>query len=345
MKIAILGAGFAGLATASYLLLHSHGRATIDVFDPHPIGGGVSGLSAGLLHPFTGKRAEKIWNANKLLLANHNLLTEASRALGRSVILSKGILRPAVLESQIQYFKVTAEKYPRETQWLDQKACMQKVSGLTVPEAGGGLYIHDGLTIDVKSYLEGLWQMGLRFGLQYLQKGLSEEEEFKKYDKVVFGIGMGVKHFPFLSHLQVYPVKGQMIKLKWPENTPPLPFSLVSEGYIVMDKEGKTCMAGATFERKFFDEKPDISFAAPFIKEKIVSFFPALKDAQVLECRAGVRAACQNSLFPLVGKVSDKYWYVTGLGSKGLLFHGFIGDILAKAILNNDPSLIPDEMS
>lgn len=337
MKIAILGAGFAGLGTAYHLLNLSKGTVAIDLFDPNPIGGGTSGLSAGLLYSFPGKWGEKVKKGDQLLEETHRLLTEASRGLNQSVVLSKGILRPAVTDQQIESFLKTANTHKNETEWWDSKKCLAKVPGLIMPQNGGALYIKDGVTINVKAYMQGLWQMSLRFGLHFHQTFFTEEAHFANYDQVVFASGMGVKLVQ--RHLPLTPVKGQILRIKWPENLPPLPFSLISEGFIVMEEGNKTCLVGSTFERSFRNEDPDLTTALPLIQEKISLFFPSIMQSEILECKAGIRASSIHHQ-PLLGKFLDKYWYITGLGSKGLLYHGYFGNRLAEAILNNDPRLL-----
>jgi len=40
----------------------------------------------------------------------------------------------------------------------------------------------------------------------------------------------------------------------------------------------------------------------------------------------------------------DMYAYIyTGLGSRGLIHHSILGELLAKAIMSNDASLLPPE--
>ncbi len=59
MKIAIIGAGFAGLAGAYYLSEHFQ----VTLFDLKGIGGGASGISSGLLHPYPGEKGRRSWHA------------------------------------------------------------------------------------------------------------------------------------------------------------------------------------------------------------------------------------------------------------------------------------------
>ena len=54
-KLAVIGAGFAGLAVAWHLLAAATPSKPlhVEVFDVHGIAGGASGAAAGLLHPFS----------------------------------------------------------------------------------------------------------------------------------------------------------------------------------------------------------------------------------------------------------------------------------------------------
>ncbi|XP_020259130.1 uncharacterized protein LOC109835575 [Asparagus officinalis] len=61
-KYAVLGAGFAGLSVAWHLLKHcpKESHMHIDIYDEVGIGGGASGASGGLLHPYSPK-AKVLW--------------------------------------------------------------------------------------------------------------------------------------------------------------------------------------------------------------------------------------------------------------------------------------------
>ncbi len=111
-----------------------------------------------------------------------------------------------------------------------------------------------------------------------------------------------------------------------------------------MGKDLATCVAGATFEREFSSEEPDAEVALAQIRKKIVPFFPEIENFELVQVKAGVRAANKHTHQPLVGRMTERFWFITGLGSKGLLNHGYLGDLLAQAILGNDSGVLPKEL-
>ena len=54
-RYAIIGGGFAGVATAWHLLAHASTPISVHLFDGAGIAGGASGAAAGLLHPYSPK--------------------------------------------------------------------------------------------------------------------------------------------------------------------------------------------------------------------------------------------------------------------------------------------------
>lgn len=344
MRIAIVGAGFSGLATAWYLLSHSQAGVSIDLYDPRPIGGGVSGLSSGLLHLYAGKQARRAPDAEKKMDAIHQLFGEASRAIGKRIVLSKGILRPAITPQQIADFSKAQAEHHEETEWWVKERCEAAVDGLKIPLAeGGGLFIPQGLTIDVPTYLEGLWKAIALFGTQHHQREINNESELNRYERVIFTLGGAITHFPLFSSLPVERIKGQVLKLRLPSRLKTLPFSVISEGYLALTPDPHVVMAGATFEREFRSEGPDIDIAVPEIRKKIAPFFP-IEECEMVGCEAGVRGASKHTHQPLMGQLTERVWFLTGLGGKGLLYHAYLGDLLAQAVLKGDASLLPRQM-
>ncbi len=342
MRVAILGAGFAGLSVAYFLIHYKKGAVSIDLYDPEPIGGGVSGLSSGLLHTYPGREARSSWRAEYCLKDTHRLITVASQGVDQSVIISKGILRPALTELQQTAFKACSEKHS-DTEWWDQKRCVDEVPGLYLPEQSGGLYIKDGLTIDVQTYLQGLWQSLAKFGVQHHQSAMIKKSDLERYDQVLVAMGPTSKNIPSLENLPLTPIKGQILELEWPEGAVPPKMSLISNKHLVMSRDQKRCIVGATFERDFDSTQADQEKAASEILPNITSFFPALEKAKILDCRAGFRAGTQSHL-PLVGQASEKLYFFTGLGSKGLLYHAWVGKRMARAMISKSIAHLPSDI-
>jgi glycine/D-amino acid oxidase-like deaminating enzyme len=83
---------------------------------------------------------------------------------------------------------------------------------------------------------------------------------------------------------------------------------------------------------------------------KVSTFYPAAASAEVLASTVGVRVIRDRSKWgriPLAGRLAavENCWVVAALGARGLIHHALIGQWLAAAVLHNDESLIPTELS
>ena len=70
-KIAVVGAGFSGLATCYHLLKH---RGIVTLFDEKEIGGGASGIASGLLHSYPGETERLFWRGEEGMRETRHLL-------------------------------------------------------------------------------------------------------------------------------------------------------------------------------------------------------------------------------------------------------------------------------
>ncbi len=149
MKTAIVGAGYAGLATAWHLLQN---KEDVTVFDG---GEGASHVSTGLLHPAPGRRAVPTWRAEEGMKASIELLEIASQE--RRVFEQTGILRIATTEEQKKDF------------------------------GGNTLWMPEGITVYSRLYLEGLRRAcsKARFERQWIR----DLQELKDFDRIVLTTG------------------------------------------------------------------------------------------------------------------------------------------------------------
>lgn len=329
MRIALIGIGLSGLATGWFLLKNfSMGENfALTFFDSAGIGGGTSGMAAGLLHPFVGASAKLNRHGLEGYSATKKLLDLASEKLGKPVFNPCGLLRLAITERQKHEYRLSAESN-QELIWQVAEETQKKIPSMGFHP---GIFNKNSITVDCPLYLEGLWRACQERGATFEKRSIDSLDELKDFDHIVLAAGALVNKLLPASPLPITAVKGQVIELAWPKDLPPLPFALSSQAYLLMDKEKNSCIAGATYERNFDSALSDISYASKDIMPKAAALIPALKDVSILSCKAGVRASTPDHM-PIVQKVGSKCWVITGMGSKGLLYHALYGEQLAAMI-------------
>lgn len=314
MKIAVIGAGLAGLGVSWHLSQAPCCQVTL--FDPKGIGGGASGVSTGLLHPFPGKRALRSWGAVEGMQATSALIAISEKALGRPVAEATGIFRPAVTLQQREDFS--------ERGGIDSDAIWQEH-----PKFGPGLWIPSGRTIYSCLYLEGLWKACKALGAVFLPEAISSLSDLGEFDMTI--LTAGFETLTFAPHLPLQVTKGQTLLCRWPER---LPFSLVSQGHITPTDDSSLCQIGSTYEHGFTSLDPDPSVISELLG-KAAKFYPQAKEFEVVEVRAGARISRPKGYRPIVEKLDAKTWVFTGLGSRGMLYHSWLGKEISDAVQGN----------
>jgi glycine/D-amino acid oxidase-like deaminating enzyme len=332
-RIAVIGCGFAGLATAWHLL-NKNPNLEITLFDKKGIGSGASGIATGLLHPFMGRKANLSWRGLEGISSTIELLRISEEALGKSPILSKGLLRPCYYDEQKDYFQQTADS--SQCSWFST----EKIKDLLPDFAPslGGLWIPEGFTISCSSYLQGLWKACEALGATLNIKETPNLTALKEYCHVV--VACGDSSFNFLNLPITFDlVKGHLLTFSLEDNSFSLPFSIVGKKYFVMDTTGKKLHLGASFERNFDSKEPSLEIAKTLNLEEGIKMLPCLKDFPILGCKAGIRLMISGRL-PIAGKVAPKTWVITGFGAKGLLYHSWCAKQLAHSLINDSPDFL-----
>jgi glycine/D-amino acid oxidase-like deaminating enzyme len=331
MDIAIIGAGFCGLAVAWHLVNHvpAFPHLNIHVFDHQEIGHGTSGIAAGLLHPFVGAHAKLNFRGLEGIQATHKLLQVAAQTLNRPVTSPhKGILRLAMTEDQSDDFRLSAERYPQEVQWLGAQACQELAPGCGFAP---GLWIKEGLSVYSSLYLQGLWQACAQQGVKFEKRRIQSLEELHDFDITIVTAGAESQRLPECRDLKLKSVKGQLLEFSWPEGVPPLSCALNSHAYLLMGPTNRTCLVGATYEKEYSDAEVDVEFAKQDILPKAYQLFPPLQEATLLNCYVGIRAVTPQHL-PFIKRLTDSQWVLTGMGSKGLLYHALFAQELVHQL-------------
>lgn len=322
-KIAIVGAGFAGLAVCYHLLENFPCEVTL--FDPAGIGGGASSVSTGLLHPFPGRLALRSWLSAEGMQATNELLNVSEKALGKSVALRTGAYRIAVIPAQVKAFAARARDNP-EAIWIDNVREL-------IPQAidASGLWIPSGVTVFSKLYLEGLGNACLAKGAILERKSIHSLKDLEGYDATVLCTGAGTMQFPECEGLRLEPIKGQTLLCKWAE---PIPCSLIGLGHISPTEDPALCQVGSTYERDYASLAPTAKSTSNLL-ELVGAFYPSAKGFEVVAEKTGVRMTVRNEYRPIVQQIAPKAWVFTALGSRGLLYHAVLGRQLALAVKNS----------
>jgi glycine/D-amino acid oxidase-like deaminating enzyme len=286
--IAIIGAGFAGLAAAYFLSKYFQ----VTLFDQKGIGGGASGISSGLLHPYPGEKGRRSWHADEAMAATRELLKIAEVELGKPVAHYGGILKVG--------------------QCVDPGDDIEPLDTHT-------FLIKSGITVFPELYVEGLWRACQKRNVKLVLQKIESLKTLKEFDQIILAAGAGIRYFPECRDLKINFVKGQLLTCLLEK---PLERSISSKRYMALTPSESTYHLGATYERDFTDDAPCIETACALLKP----------ETQVLDCRAAIRVTNPAHYFPILSQLNPTTWVMTALGSRGLLYHAYLAKLLVQKI-------------
>lgn len=310
-KVAVVGAGFSGLALCWFLLEKG---CQVDLYDQKGVGCGASGVAAGLVHPYAGEQLRRSWEADVALEETRKLLGAAQAFSKDPVADFSGLLR-LVDAKQAGILEEHARTY-----------------GDVVKLSEHQFLITSGIAVYSTAYLNALYAACTAKGLTLHLQKVESFASLDSYDLSFFAIGGGIFQFSGIESLKLKPVRGQALLCKWPCHLPKLERALLGKGYIVPVPGGDVYL-GSTYERGSLEESPDLAFALEELRHKAKTLVPAWDPLTVRECRAGIRVAKVGHYAPLGVKVGDKAFVLTGMGSRGLLYHAYAAQKLVMEAL------------
>jgi tRNA 5-methylaminomethyl-2-thiouridine biosynthesis bifunctional protein len=242
-RIAVVGAGLAGLSTA--VALHERGLG-VTVFDPHGPGGHASGNPAALLTPHLSA-GDALHNALTLngIRATHALLHAACNGHGQDIVLAEGVEHRGITRHAARRLARLAASDPALTGGLFSV----RVAGVEAPV----LFYPDGLGIDLGGLCRRL-AAGVDLRRRHVvsidpgaeRVALETREGVDAFDAVV--IATGSSEAPLIPG-QPRPsiVGGQMTRIRTP--LPALGrVALSGRGYCLPEQDGQHWL-GATYRR------------------------------------------------------------------------------------------------
>jgi glycine/D-amino acid oxidase-like deaminating enzyme len=321
MRIAIIGAGLSGLSIAWHLM--KSGRCAVTLYDAEKIGAGASGIAAGLMHPYPGEDAKRSFMATEGIAATRALLAVAQQKSLVPLACDQGILR-----------------FPQTEQARERLLSHAHIYG-DVQQRGSAFWLKDGMTLFSKHYLESLWLALEEQGAVFRQHQVKDLSELAEYDHTVFALGAGIQAFPETASLRLELLKGQVLLCRAPEGFDLPPCSIVGKGYIARTDNARLYLLGSTYERGSKSDKADIEKAKQELLPKIAAFYPDAYGFEILECRAAFRVMRIGHYHPILARLGASTWVCTALGSRGLLYHGLLGEVFSRALLEGEA--IPKE--
>lgn len=343
MKIAILGAGFAGLS-AAYYLVEAYPGINITLFDPSPLGENASGVSLGLMHAYLGLKPRKSWQAEEGRKETLKLLDLVEEELQETISQRQGIFRPLSFAWQKEVFQKLAEKHEDVFFW--DKEQVQACFSPYLPKTCCGIYISSGIAVDTQSYVKGLVRLLQKKGIQWEKKEISSLSECSSFDQILICTGEKTLFFFPEKSLYLERIKGQVLSCHWPFKKA-LYCPIVANALLTCWKKEKVCYLGSTYERNFSSLQPD-AFAEQDILTRASSFFPAVFALPILHRQTAVRLSNRKGYLPCLERVDEKVSLFTALGSRGLLYHALFAKRLAKTFFSSNKqshSLVASHLS
>ncbi|KAI3972273.1 hypothetical protein MKW92_011688 [Papaver armeniacum] len=399
LKFAVLGAGFAGLSVVWNLLQHASkdSRICIDIYDEIGIGGGASGISGGLLHPYSPK-AKLLWKGAECWKESLDLLNIAERANTskdpsietQNLVWRRGILRPVTNTKNMDILKENSQNFLESCRLLsiDKYGAQKLVPDICVP-LDSAIYMPQAVNVHPPRYLQALFTACKNLvndlavlgydtkEINLLQKSVHSLLELSgEYDAVIVCLGAKADMVQELSgRIPLRTCRGVVTHLELPHDVMGKEYgdhspSILSDAWLAIQGP-RNLVLGSTWDWNSRNYSPHVSEsetsnALEELIPKASAVYSSVVNWEFTGARAGVRSMPPLTPYgsiPLLGCVDDivfhdggknlnhkhssktKYWLFGGLGARGLLYHGWLGKLMAQAVLSCDESLLPSELT
>ncbi len=376
MRIAVVGGGLAGLGT-TYHLLHSTRRMAkkrgadsedirVTVFDPAGAGvGGATAAAAGLLHPFSPRVKRKVWHGKKAVPAVSLLVDAAQAHADKPLMRVCGLMRPALDERAKEDYEIASNRYPFEVKYWDPATVAERCPQAAANGAPA-VFLPHAAVIDVPRYAAALAKACDATGrMTWRSEAVTDVLPLLQsdFDAVIVANGAGIRNLPGLTGFPVTPCRGQNVRYAPMNDKAMQPaFPIISGKYIIPDVfgEGRGLLGGATFEYLDKSKSPvedfirshvtDVRQAAGELDSHLKAMVPSLEYFWKPEsAMSGIRALPPRSKLgtvPIAGRLQGvpggkDVWVLTGLGSRGVLYHAYLGRCVAHAVVAGNEKLIP----
>jgi len=344
-KICIVGGGLAGLSVAYHLLLKSACNITIIDKSSSPGETGASAVAGGSVHPFS-PRGKLVHLGIEGLNATKSLVNVA-REHAPGCVIRDSLYRVAITPKNKKDLEELSEKHPTMATWKTSQEIKTECGANSL----GGVLLSNGcMIIHVPSYLRGLYKACecLPGQIKWNKSQLTNDwiNEVENFDTVILAAGAGLWHDKLLNKgLPVDLVRGQSIEFRVSPKqlTPSRGHQGVLGGKYMypLPHSDDTVLIGATHE--YMDTPLPREQVLSSLRNLSYDLAPNVWDSGTVDrITQGYRVQSHRTPLgrqPILGRYhsleEEDVWVYTGLSSRGLIYHGIYGKILADAILDH----------
>lgn len=360
MKVAVVGAGCVGLATAVSL---AHDGHAVTVVDAAPANGATY-HAGGMLAP----AAEVIYQQDPLfplMQAAGKWYPELLEMVQRSTELPVGHRAEGTLV-------VASDR--ADAQHLDQLLAYQQAHGMQVervttrqargmepglsPRIVGAVSIPGDHQVFPRQFAQAMMDAAAQLGAEFVRQPVTRVDESADgcvltcpthqvhVDCVIIANGLGAADLggtvqEAMRGLRLRPVYGDIVRVKVPEQRRPL-VSKVVRGFVenrpvyVIPRGDGTIAIGATTREDGRDE-PQVGGVYDLLRDAI-RLVPGLEECDLIEATAGARPGTPDDL-PYLGRLSERVIVSTGYFRHGILLSSLAARVAVELVDRRPPSV------
>lgn len=357
MKIAIVGAGSAGLFSAWYLSQMAPDWEIV-VFDKAEPGKGTTWKAAGMLAPVHELEFQELDLLHAGQASRKLYLEEVAPQLGDIGLKTTGTLQIGLSQDDAGYLKRQFEfqqSQGLDVEWLNGEA-VQEIEPFISRHISQAIFSKEDTQVDNHLLVERLLKalkkakVKIKANSEVNDWAVTEKDkvvvivngEHVIFDKVLITAGIPSKAIRSKLPYKIYPVRGEMLSLEAISDQAPHTivriFSKVLGNAYVVPKEGRI-LCGSTSEEQGFDMHNTAGGMLDILR-KCYAAVPSIYEMKVQEIWAGLRPSTLNRL-PILDQEGEKpIFHLNGLYRHGIL----LGPIMGKsaALLMTGKQRLPE---
>jgi glycine/D-amino acid oxidase-like deaminating enzyme len=354
-RIAIVGSGYSAVGIAHHL--RSLAGASVTVIDQGPAGGGgASVASAGLMHPIS-PRGKMSWRGEESYAEALQIMSRVSSFTSSFAPNKCDIKYPFFGDTKTKFMKDATSNFPDWVELLEDDAIKRYNESMKTKSDVIGV-LKNGIFIDSSLYLQAFWAlMKAEHQFEFIHKKIESIEEIAPfYDIVFLAVGAGLLSL-WREALPLLLIRGRNVVYDTRLLSAVPSFDVIMSGkYAIHHPNSCELVCGSTYEYAVSAEtdlyQGDVASAEGLLTGKLHELLPQLAAESPVRCTVGIRVSAHDAMvngvpkLPLVLQDSEfkNVWAVTGMGSKGLLYHGLVGKYAAEAAINCNIDCVPNEL-